>query len=205
MGVRVTQRERRNNFLLNMLLTAPHTEISKHPRRFIMPRKLNPIEQRTFRAARYAALRSLQYTIAQLRNGHAGVAQRWMALDHPEDLNFLADGLQRIFDALQAIHQDQIFCEPGVNWYAEVNPNQTPHAITLGERFFTTPTYGTDSRAGTLIHETSHFRNVLRTNDHAYGVEECLELVEQAEESDDNLRKVINNADNWEYLVEHSY
>lgn len=170
-----------------------------------MPRTLTSSEQRTFRAARYAALRSLEYTIAQLRNGHAGVARQWMALEHPDDLNFLADGLHRIFQALQGIHQDQITCEPGVKWYAEVTPNQLPHAITLGERFFTTHTYGTDSRAGTLIHETSHFKNVLRTNDHAYGVEECLALVEQAEESDTDLRKVINNADNWEYLVENTY
>ena len=170
-----------------------------------MARALNSSESRTFRAARYAALRSLRFTIDQLNSGNATVAQVWMGVQQPGNLHTLAQCLERIFAALQGIHQGQINVEPNGHWFAEVHPNDPAHHITLGRDFFTTETYGNDSRAGTLIHETSHFNDVLGTHDHAYGQEACLRLVQQARQYDGNLQTVLSNADNWEYLVENSY
>lgn len=170
-----------------------------------MARALNSSERRTFRAARYAALRSLEFTIHHLNSGNATVAQVWMGVQHPGNLQALAQSLQQIFEALQGIHEGQVNFEPNGDWFAEVNPNDPTHHITLGRDFFTTETYGNNSRAGTLIHETSHFNDVLGTDDHAYGEEACLRLVRQAQQNDGNLNTVLNNADNWEYLVEHTY
>ena len=170
-----------------------------------MARALNSSERRTFRAARYAALRSLEFTINHLNGGNADVARVWMGVQQPGNLQVLAQHLNRIFQALQNIHEGQVNCEPNANWYAEAHPNDAGHHITLGGAFFTAPTYGNDSRAGTLIHETSHFNDVLGTDDHAYGQEACLRLVQQAEQGDGNLHTVLTNADNWEYLVEHTY
>lgn len=170
-----------------------------------MPRQLNSSERRTFRAARYAALRSLEYTIHHLNSGNADVARVWMGVHQPGDLQALAQNLYRIFQALQHIHEGQVICEPNANWFAEVHPNDAGHNITLGSPFFAAATYGNDSRAGTLIHETSHFSDVLGTDDHAYGQAACLRLVQQAEQHDGDLHTVLNNADNWEYLVENTY
>jgi peptidyl-Lys metalloendopeptidase len=170
-----------------------------------MPRKLNDSEKRTFRAARYAALRSLEYTIGRLNDGDATVARVWMGVSKPQNLKILAQRLGVIFEALQGIHQDQITYDPNMEDYAEVDVDDRAHNILLGRAFFTTETYGNDSRASTLIHEVSHFRDVQNTDDHACGAEECLRLVAQAKEKDGNLYKVLTNAENWENLVSNSY
>ena len=54
------------------------------------------------------------------------------------------------------------------NVYAFVYSNQ-PYTIHLCGAFWAAPVTGTDSRAGTLIHEMSHFDVVASTNDWAYG------------------------------------
>lgn len=76
---------------------------------------------------------------------------------------------------IDRIHQAQIVFDDSTNshsdWYAEVNVNLrgAAHSITLAQPFFDSSTYGNDSRAGTLIHEVSHFRDVLDTDDNADG------------------------------------
>ena len=172
-------------------------------------RPLTSSENRTFRAARWAALRSLNYTIDQLNAGNATVARVWMGVAHPQNLQELARRLGLIRTALSNIHQNQVFydTDPQADWFAKVNVNlQGPaHVITVARPFFEAPTYGNDSRAGTRIHETSHFRDVLNTDDNADGRDACLRLVQQAQQHDGNLNAVINNADSWEYLVEDTY
>ncbi|WP_122570907.1 M35 family metallo-endopeptidase [Pseudomonas viridiflava] len=167
-------------------------------------RQLTAIEARTFRAARWAALRSLNYTIAQLSQGNAATAIVWLGVDHPA-LDIVVQGLDRIRAALTLIHQGQINHDTAGQWFAEVLPNDPTHCITLGLHFFDTATYGNDSRAGTLIHEVSHFNDVLATHDHAYGHDQCRALVHNAALNNDQLRTVLTNADNWEYLIENTY
>ncbi|WP_017735000.1 M35 family metallo-endopeptidase [Pseudomonas sp. CBZ-4] len=176
-----------------------------------MPRQLTSSEARTYRAARWAALRSLNYTIGQLNAGNAAVAQVWMGVNHPMDLRELARRLGVIHAALAGIHQDQIVFDASTNshtdWYAEVDVTLrgAAHSITLAHPFFDAPTYGNDSRAGTLIHEVSHFNDVLGTDDNADGRAACLRLVRQAQQHDGDLNSVITNADSWQYLVEGIY
>ncbi len=54
------------------------------------------------------------------------------------------------------------------NYYAYVYSNQ-PYTIYLCKVFWTAPLAGTDSKAGTLIHEMSHFDVVAGTDDVVYG------------------------------------
>lgn len=72
-------------------------------------RPLTSSENRTFRAARWAALRSLNYTIDQLNAGNATVARVWMGVAHPQNLQELARRLGLIRTALSNIHQNQVF------------------------------------------------------------------------------------------------
>ncbi len=81
--------------------------------------------------------------------------------------------------------------------YAYVYSNQ-PYKIYLCGAFWTAPLTGTDSKAGTLVHEMSHFNVVAGTDDWAYGQTAArnLALTEPT--------KAIDNADSHEYFAENT-
>lgn len=65
-------------------------------------------------------------------------------------------------------------CEqPGI--YAYVYSNQ-PYKIYVCPAFWSSPAMGTDSKAGTLVHEMVHFTIVAGTSDYAYGQTACKNL-----------------------------
>jgi len=82
------------------------------------------------------------------------------------------------------------------SYYAYVYPTQ-PYTIYLCGAFWGAPTTGTDSKAGTLIHETSHFNVVAGTVDYVYGQTAAQNL---AISNPDNA---MMNADNHEYFAEN--
>jgi peptidyl-Lys metalloendopeptidase len=73
-----------------------------------------------------------------------------------------------------------------------------PYEIHLCPVFWTAPATGTDSKAGTLVHETSHFNVVASTNDWAYGQSACKSLAIS------NPDQAIDNADSHEYFAENN-
>lgn len=81
--------------------------------------------------------------------------------------------------------------------YAYVYPNQ-PYLIYVCRAFWPASAYGSDSKAGTLIHEMSHFTVVAGTNDYAYGQSAAKRLAIR------NPSKAIANADNHEYFAENT-
>ena len=83
------------------------------------------------------------------------------------------------------------------NVYAYVYPNQ-PYNIYLCGAFWAAPLTGTDSKAGTLIHEMSHFNVVADTDDFAYGQTAARSLAAS------NPDQAIRNADNHEYFAENN-
>jgi peptidyl-Lys metalloendopeptidase len=85
--------------------------------------------------------------------------------------------------------------EAGV--FAYVYPNQ-PYEIYLCPAFWSAPMIGTDSKGGTIVHETSHFTIVAGTNDYAYGQTACKSLAKS------NPSRAIMNADNHEYFTENN-
>ncbi|MEP7136624.1 MAG: M35 family metallo-endopeptidase [Chloroflexota bacterium] len=82
-------------------------------------------------------------------------------------------------------------------YYAYVYPNR-PYTIYLCSVFWTAPATGTDSKAGTLIHETSHFNVVASTDDWAYGQTNAKSLAIS------DPVKAIDNADSHEYFAENT-
>lgn len=82
-------------------------------------------------------------------------------------------------------------------YYAYVYPTQ-PYTIYLCKVFWTAPLTGTDSQAGTLIHEMSHFNVVASTDDYVYGQTGAKSLAIT------NPSQAINNADNHEYFAENT-
>ncbi len=82
-------------------------------------------------------------------------------------------------------------------YYAYVYPNQ-PYTIYLCRIYWTAPATGTDSKAGTLIHETSHFTVVAGTDDWVYGQSGAKNLAIS------DPTKAIDNADSHEYFAENT-
>ena len=83
------------------------------------------------------------------------------------------------------------------NTYAYVYPSQ-PYKIYLCGAFWSAPMTGTDSKGGTLVHETSHFTVVAATQDYAYGQSAAKSLALS------NPAQAIMNADSHEYFAENT-
>lgn len=83
------------------------------------------------------------------------------------------------------------------NTYAYVYPSQ-PYKIYLCGAFWSAPMTGTDSKGGTLVHETSHFTVVAGTQDYAYGQSAAKSLALS------NPLQAIMNADSHEYFAENT-
>jgi peptidyl-Lys metalloendopeptidase len=81
--------------------------------------------------------------------------------------------------------------------YAYVYPSR-PYKIWVCKAFWSAPTTGTDSKAGTLVHELSHFTIVAGTSDHAYGQTAAKNLAKT------NPTKARKNADSHEYFAENT-
>lgn len=87
------------------------------------------------------------------------------------------------------------YCDCTDSSYAYVYASQ-PYKVHLCGAFWSAPATGTDSKAGTLVHETSHFTVVAGTQDYAYGQTACKSLAIS------NPTRAINNADSHEYFAE---
>jgi peptidyl-Lys metalloendopeptidase len=81
--------------------------------------------------------------------------------------------------------------------YAYVYPTQ-PYKIYVCGAFWSAPATGTDSKAGTLVHEMSHFNVVASTDDWAYGQSACRSLASS------NPTRALDNADSHEYFAENT-
>ncbi len=81
--------------------------------------------------------------------------------------------------------------------FAYVYPTQ-PYTIYLCNAFWSAPSTGTDSKAGTLVHEMSHFNVVAATDDWAYGQTAAKNLART------NTTRAVDNADSHEYFAENT-
>jgi peptidyl-Lys metalloendopeptidase len=81
--------------------------------------------------------------------------------------------------------------------YAYVYSNQ-PYRVYLCNAFWAAPNTGTDSRAGTIVHELSHFTVVAGTSDYAYGQTAARSLARS------NPSRAVRNADSHEYFSENT-
>lgn len=90
-----------------------------------------------------------------------------------------------------------INCGCNQNYFAYVYPNQ-PYQIWVCKSFWSAGLTGTDSKAGTLIHEMSHFDIVANTDDVVYGQSGAKSLAIS------NPTSAAKNADNHEYFSENT-
>ena len=103
--------------------------------------------------------------------------------------------VQNAVDTASPMHFDCTCTDAGV--YAYVYPD-SPYEIYLCGAFWSAPTTGTDSKAGTLIHEITHFTVVAGTDDYAYGQTAAKALAIS------NPAQAVMNADSHEYFSENN-
>ena len=87
------------------------------------------------------------------------------------------------------------YCDCTDSSYAWVYASQ-PYRVHLCNAFWSAPSLGIDSKAGTLVHETSHFTVVAGTQDYAYGQTACKNLAISSPS------QAVANADSHEYFAE---
>jgi len=92
--------------------------------------------------------------------------------------------------------QVTIDCTCNQSYYAFVYPTQ-PYKIHVCRAFWTAPATGTDSKAGTLVHEMSHFNATAGTDDHVYGQSGAKSLAISDPDA------ALDNADSHEYFAEN--
>jgi peptidyl-Lys metalloendopeptidase len=97
----------------------------------------------------------------------------------------------------QSNGQIKINCGCNQNYYAYVYPTR-PYEIFVCRAFWNAGTTGTDSKAGTLVHEMSHFNVVAGTDDHVYGQSGAKSLAIS------DPARAVDNADSHEYFAENT-
>ncbi|MDW6003741.1 M35 family metallo-endopeptidase [Vibrio mangrovi] len=123
----------------------------------------------------------------------------WFGSYSSSRYNTVSSHFQKISDALvnRTVTAD-CYCEGDLSSaYAYVYPNQ-PYHIHLCNAFWSAPVTGTDSKAGTLIHEMSHFSVNGGTDDVAYGQYNARRLAQSSPS------QAVNNADSHEYFAENN-
>jgi peptidyl-Lys metalloendopeptidase len=93
--------------------------------------------------------------------------------------------------------QVKINCGCNQNYYAYVYPTR-PYEIFVCRAFWSAPLTGTDSKAGTLVHEMSHFNVTAGTDDHVYGQAGAKNLAITDPDA------ALDNADSHEYFAENN-
>jgi peptidyl-Lys metalloendopeptidase len=144
-------------------------------------------------AATYAA--GAKSYLATYNSGSARYA-KWFGPVNNTNWGTVASHFTSISDAFNT-KPITLDCSCKKQYYAYVYPNK-PYQIYLCRAFWAAPLTGTDSRAGTLIHEMSHFTVVASTDDWAYGQSAAASLAIS------NPLRAIDNADSHEYFAENT-
>jgi uncharacterized Zn-binding protein involved in type VI secretion len=131
--------------------------------------------------------------------------KKWFGDSDESTRQLLKDRVDKVMNKLSSMSPETDFvpAEPGEeDCFAYVYPTRDDK-IYLGTDFKYAPATGTDSKAGTLIHEISHYQSTGRTRDvkmadgsTAYGHSKCEKLAKEDPE------KAKKNADSFEFFVE---
>jgi uncharacterized Zn-binding protein involved in type VI secretion len=157
--------------------------------------------------AKADALSLLEDRLAGLKAKDAktkALAKKWFGDDSDATLQQMQTRVEKSIAKLDSFTDDNFVpAEAGQeDCFAYVYPNKNDK-LYLGDDFWSAPATGPDSKAGTLIHETSHYNSVGGTDDvtmadgsTAYGKASCEKLAKE------NPAGAKNNADSFEYFVE---
>jgi peptidyl-Lys metalloendopeptidase len=153
--------------------------------------------QRALQDAQVLALEAWQALESIPENSRESSARyrEWFGAYDPANYSLVSDNFQHIYTAL-ATQPITFNCACSDIALAYVYPNQ-PYDITVCERYWRSPATGTDSQAGVLVHEMSHFITVAATED----VTHSQVLVRMTAK---NIpARAVQNASSYEYFAEN--
>ncbi|RTZ97041.1 MAG: hypothetical protein DSY90_08815 [Deltaproteobacteria bacterium] len=122
--------------------------------------------------------------------------REWFGAYDSSRYSIVTGHFDRISDAL-ATEQIYAVCVDLNPYYAYVIPNE-PYKIYFCNQFWSAPLNGTDSKAGTIVHEMSHFKIIAETKDIAPTQSNARNLARI------NPDAAIKNADSHEYFAENN-
>ncbi len=141
-------------------------------------------------------LADVAYDYLRSASNDAGRYAHWFGAYDAARWDSVETDFAAIGNALQTADMEYD-CGCKGNYYAHVYPDE-PYTVYLCRSFWAAPALGTDSKAGVLIHEVSHFTVVAGTDDFVYGQAGAHDL------ANDNPDEAIKNADNMEYFAENT-
>jgi peptidyl-Lys metalloendopeptidase len=146
-----------------------------------------------------AAARGYSENAKNYMNGSLGQRYTtWFGTVSASRSNTVKQSFAKIDTAMdQGNGEITIDCGCRQRYYAYVYPNQH-YKIYVCKAFWSAPLTGTDSKAGTLIHEMSHFDVVAGTDDVVYGQSGARNLAISDPDA------AIRNADSHEYFSENT-
>ncbi|MEW6981667.1 M35 family metallo-endopeptidase [Colwelliaceae bacterium 6471] len=147
-------------------------------------------------AADQIANDSVAYLNSHSANNTSARYETWFGAATSARYNTAVAHFDAINDAID--NQPVAFdCSCKKSYFAYVYPTQ-PYKVYLCSAFWNANELGTDSRAGTIIHELSHFNAVAGTDDVVYGQSGAKSLATS------NPDQALNNADSHEYFAENT-
>ena len=147
-------------------------------------------------AADQIANNSVAYLNSHSANNTSARYETWFGAATSSRYNTASANFDAINDAID--NKPLTFdCSCKKSYFAYVYPNQ-PYKVYMCRAFWNANELGTDSRAGTIIHELSHFNAVAGTDDVVYGQSGAQNL------ADSNPDQALNNADSHEYFAENT-
>ena len=121
--------------------------------------------------------------------------QQWFGSYDETRFDLVLDTFDRLAGVVET-ESIQFDCSCDENGYfAFVFPSQ-PYDIYLCPAFWRASLVGRDSKAGTILHELTHFPQIQGTSDFAYSTA-AIALAE------DNPEQAVRNADSYEYFAEN--
>ncbi len=148
-----------------------------------------------------AAKSAMDRAIPALRSNdanHVRRGQEWLGLRSSAESEAVRDILVRsraFADGVTFRCARQSMPEDGEDWYAYVLPDRS-FVVVVSPLFFAQPNQGLDSKAGTIVHEITHFTLAGATPDIAYRPEPARQLART------DPARAQKNAENIQFFVE---
>jgi len=159
--------------------------------RAVYPCSSNEVNQINAAAASQKTM--IRYAVDRIYEGDSSTYLEWFGTYTSSRWSIVRDGID-------AIEQNSVVgykCDDRSGVYAYVYPTDKTHQIYLCGAFWPSPVAGGfDTKAGTLIHELSHFNDLVATDDWVYGTNGARNLART------EPARAVNNADNFEYFAE---
>lgn len=141
----------------------------------------------------FATERAEMYTSFVIEEIDIEQFSKWMGFNESADIKETFKLMRNVL----AVKYLDFSCDCFTNQYARATTNKD-YEILICQDFWKAPEDGWDSRAGTLIHELSHFDDIRQTHDFIKDRYECLSEAK----TKIGQRKIIQNANSYEYLAE---